>query len=142
MRSAHFHFLARDRPDCSLEVELRPFRRSKFARANKGQGQQFKGRDGLGRALISGDCTKKGAERLWLYNRRSILGDGRSYGAAQRACRIHIGSACRDRVPKDLTNRRPKALRGLQLSARLDLAESCEDLRRCYVPDWPAAEIG
>src|ERR1700722_13779890 len=141
MRPAHFHFLSRDRPKHAVKVELGPFRRPYFARANKSQGQQVKGRHGLGRALISGDCTKKGSERSGLYDRRSIFRDGRSYGAAQGACRIRIGPAGRDRVPKDLTNCRPKTLRGLQLSARLDLSESREDLGSRYVPNWPVAEI-
>src|SRR5208283_3723673 len=135
MRSAHFHFLGRDRPKRAVEVELGPFRGSKFTRANKSQGEHFKGRQGLGSALISCDRAKKGSERSTLDDRRSIFGDGRSDGAAQGACRIRIGSAGRDSVPKDLANRRAKALCGLQLSARLDLAESREDLGRRYLPD-------
>ena len=38
MRALHFHFFGWNRPNSGVQIEFRPFRRAKFAGANKGQG--------------------------------------------------------------------------------------------------------
>jgi hypothetical protein len=104
MRPAHFHSLGRYRPDARFKVEVRPFRRAKLARANKGKRKQFKRSPRLRRAPISRNGAKKAAKRLRLCNRRTVVDGGRGECALKRGRRVALGAARGHRESEDFPN--------------------------------------